>query len=69
MEKGLCVVVNYYKLFQPIGEAAGLFGGVCGLLAINHILFPISFESWSAIPDTYKDNVWENILKVILLIF
>ena len=36
-----------------------------GQLAGNHILLPISFESWSSVPDTYKDTIWESTLKVI----
>jgi len=55
---GLPVVVNYDDNFQPIGEACVLLAGVCGQLAGNHILFPISFESWSFVPNTYKDIVW-----------
>ena len=62
---GLHVVVNYDDKYQPIGVASGLLSEVCGLLATNHILFPISFERWSAMPDKYKDNVWESALKVI----
>ncbi|XP_068474697.1 uncharacterized protein [Phaseolus vulgaris] len=61
---GTRVVVNYDDNFQPIGEACGLLAGVCGQLAANHILLPISFESWSFVPDTYKDTIWENALKV-----
>ncbi|XP_068464843.1 uncharacterized protein [Phaseolus vulgaris] len=60
---GLRVVVNYDDNFQPIGEASGLLAGVCGQLAANHVLFPISFEKWSTLPDTYKDTVWESALK------
>ncbi|XP_068504507.1 uncharacterized protein [Phaseolus vulgaris] len=60
---GLRVVVNYDDNFQPIGEASGLLAGVCGQLAANHVLFPISFEKWSTLPDTYKDTVWESVLK------
>ena len=59
------MVVNYNDNFQPIREACGLLAGVCGQLAGNHILFPLSFESWSFVLDTYKDNVWESALKVI----
>ena len=59
------MVVNYDDNFQPIGEACGLLVGVCGQLVGNHILFPISFESWSFVSNTYKDIVWENALKVI----
>jgi len=40
------VVVNYDDKYQPIREASGLLAGVCGQLATNNILFPISFERW-----------------------
>jgi len=65
LPNGLRVVVNYDDKYQPIGEASGLLVGVCGVLAINHILFPISFERWSTMPHTYKNHVWECTLKVI----
>jgi len=65
LPNGLHVVVNYDDNFQPIGKASGLLVGVCGQLATNHVLFPISFEKWSTFPDTYKDIVWESALKVI----
>jgi len=51
------VVVNYDDKYQPIGEASGLLAGVCGQLATNNILFPISFERWSDILGAYKDRV------------
>ena len=54
LPNGLRVVVNYDDNFQPIGEASGLLVGVCGQLATNHVLFPISFEKWSTLPDTYN---------------
>jgi len=61
----LRVVINYDDKFQPIGEACGLLSRVCGQLVGNHILFPRSFESWSFMPDIYKDTVWESAMKVI----
>jgi len=64
MPSGLRVIVNYDDKYQPIGEASALLARVCGLLAANHIMFPISFERWSAMPDTYKDNMRESSLKV-----
>ncbi|XP_027927597.1 uncharacterized protein LOC114184487 [Vigna unguiculata] len=63
MPSGLRVIVNYDDKYQPIGEASALLARVCGLLAANHIMFPISFERWSAMPDTYKDNMRESSLK------
>jgi len=54
---GLRVVVNYDDKYQPIREASDLLAGVCGQLVTNHILFPISFERWSDMPDAYKDRV------------
>ncbi|KAK7357023.1 hypothetical protein VNO80_16304 [Phaseolus coccineus] len=63
LPSGIRVVVDYDDNFQPIGEACGLLAGVCGQLAGNHILLPISFENWSFVPDTYKDTIWESALK------
>jgi len=40
--------------YQPIGEVSSLFVGVCGQLIPNHILFLISFESWSNMLDTTR---------------
>ena len=67
LPNGLKVVVNYDDKYQPIGEASDLLARACGQLASNHILFPISFERWSDMPDAYKDRVWESALKVKLL--
>ncbi|XP_068498196.1 uncharacterized protein [Phaseolus vulgaris] len=64
LPSGIRVVVDYDDNFQPIREACGLLAGVCGQLAGNHILLPISFESWSSMPDTYKDTIWESKLKI-----
>ncbi|XP_027941099.1 uncharacterized protein LOC114194890 [Vigna unguiculata] len=61
LPNGLRVVVNYDDKYQPIGEASGFLAGVCGQLATNCILFPISFERWSSMTDTYKDKVWESL--------
>jgi len=66
---GLRVVVNYDDRYQPIGEASGLLAAVCEHVASNSVLFLISFESWSAVSDTYKDNAWERTLKVKQPIF
>ena len=57
LPNGLLVVVNYDDKYKPIGEAPSLLAGVCGQLATNCILFPISFERWSSVPDTCKDKV------------
>ena len=65
LPSGIRVVVDYDNNFQSIGEACGLLAGVCRQLVGNHILLPISFESWSSVPDTYKDTIWESTLKVI----
>lgn len=65
IEHGLRVVVEYDDMYQPVGEASGLLAGVCGQLAANTVLFPISFHNWSSVPDTYKDIVWNSALKVI----
>lgn len=50
---------------QPSGtEINGLLGGFLTRLGQNHKYFPISFESWSKVPDIYKDQVWRIIIEV-----
>ncbi|XP_068475821.1 uncharacterized protein [Phaseolus vulgaris] len=51
------------KMKLKVRDAHNLPTGI-RVLAANHILLPISFESWSSVPDTYKDTIWESALKV-----
>ncbi|KAK7290598.1 hypothetical protein RIF29_05134 [Crotalaria pallida] len=61
---GTRVIVEFDDYFSPIGEAAGLLAGVCGQLATNTTLFPISFDKWPDMPDGYFDSQW-NVLKAL----
>jgi len=38
---------------DPYIEASGVLERVCEQPATNHILFPLSFERWSVVPDTF----------------
>ncbi|XLS94021.1 hypothetical protein HN51_070029, partial [Arachis hypogaea] len=57
--EGLRIVVNFDKQHVAIGEAAGLLAGVCGQLATDCVAFPISFEKWLDIPESFFENQWK----------
>ncbi|KAM7253880.1 hypothetical protein ACFE04_031562 [Oxalis oulophora] len=48
---------------SPFGNAAGLLGATCGLIATDYNYFPISFKSWGDVPDSYFDNAWNNMFE------
>lgn len=60
----LQIIVEFDEYFSPVGEAAGLLAGVCGLLATNSLFFPISFEKWSDMPKSFLDDQWNLVFKV-----
>nr|XP_025692633.1 uncharacterized protein LOC112794875 [Arachis hypogaea] len=55
---GLRIVVNFDRQHAAIGEAAGLLAGICGQLATDCVAFPISFDKWSDIPESFFENQW-----------
>ncbi|XP_052118587.1 uncharacterized protein LOC107489092 [Arachis duranensis] len=54
--EGLHIVVNFDRQHAAIGEAAGLLVGVCGQLVTDCVVFPISFDKWSDIPESFFEN-------------
>jgi len=60
----LRVIVKFDEYLSPIGEAAGLLAGVCGQMATDTVAFPISYSSWSLMPNMYLDHCFANALKV-----
>ncbi|KAM7270973.1 hypothetical protein ACFE04_030187 [Oxalis oulophora] len=65
LKKGRRVVVDFEGL-SPFGNAAGLLGAACGLIATDYNYFSISFKSWGDVPDSYFDNAWNNMFEVVL---
>lgn len=61
-------MVDFDEHFSPIDDAAGLLAGVCGQLDTKSLLFPIGYDKWSKIPDSFFETQW-NVLKVELFIF
>jgi hypothetical protein len=61
---GLRVIVDFDDQHSPIGEAAGLLSGVCGLLAIHSPFFPISLDKWSDMPADYFETQWKDLFVV-----
>ena len=64
LSQGKRVVVNFNQQQQAIGEEQGLLAGFCGHLAIDGALFPINFEKWPDMPDSYFNNCFDGIMKV-----
>ncbi|XP_072071872.1 uncharacterized protein [Arachis hypogaea] len=58
LPEGLRIVVNFDRQHAAIGEAARLLAGVCGQLATDCVAFPISFDKWSDIPESFFENQW-----------
>lgn len=65
LDARLRVVVEFDDLNAAIGEAQGLLAGFCGNLAVDGNIFPISFEKWSNMPDSYFDACFDEIIKVL----
>ncbi|XP_058787441.1 uncharacterized protein LOC131661819 isoform X2 [Vicia villosa] len=63
MPNNLRIIVEFDEFHSPIGEAAGLLAGVCGLLATNSLFFPIGFDKWSDMPEEYFDEQWKNLFE------
>ncbi|XP_052113777.1 uncharacterized protein LOC107474399 [Arachis duranensis] len=58
LPEGLRIVVNFDRQHVAIGEAAVLLAGICGQLATDCVAFPISFDKWSDIPESFSENQW-----------
>lgn len=61
---GKKVVIEWNEEGQPVGEAFGLFLNYIYDLASNANKFPVNYDNWSAVPSTYKDRVWNDIIAV-----
>lgn len=64
MADGLRIIVDFDACHSPIGEAAGLLAGVCGLVATHSPFFPISFDKWSQMPADYFNEQWRTLFEV-----
>lgn len=65
LDVGLRVVVEFDDLKTAIGEVQGLLAWLYGNLASDSSIFPISFEKWSNMPDSYFDAYFKDIIKVL----
>ena len=66
MTEELRIVVDFDEYFSPVGEAAGLLAGVCGLMAINPLIFPINVDKWPDLPDELFLDQWDAFFMVKL---
>lgn len=58
-------IVVPFNFVDQVGEAQGLYTGLCGLLAGDCSLFPIGFDKWPNMPQSYFNNFFYTIIKVI----
>ncbi|XP_020960119.1 uncharacterized protein LOC107648345 isoform X5 [Arachis ipaensis] len=64
--ESLRIVVNFDRQHAAVGEAAGLLAGVCGQLATDCVAFPISFDKWSDIPESFFENQWNIFFQCVI---
>ncbi|XP_052198330.1 uncharacterized protein LOC127805621 [Diospyros lotus] len=60
LARGRRVMLEFNESFQPIGDPAGLLGGILGELASDFVAFPVNYESWHKVPKTYKEEIYKN---------
>ncbi|KAM0036203.1 putative chromatin remodeler Bromodomain family [Helianthus debilis subsp. tardiflorus] len=49
-------------LGQPVGREASLLTSFLGLTARNGNLAPLTYSSWSKVPEENKENMWQKVL-------
>ncbi|GMI78907.1 hypothetical protein HRI_001560000 [Hibiscus trionum] len=53
------VKVSRNDVGQPIGAEAGVLGSYLGIVACNHAILPINYESWRQMPNGNKNQALE----------
>lgn len=56
MSNNLRIIVEFDEFHSHIGEAVDLIVGVCGLVTMNSLYFPIGFNKWSDMLEDYFDE-------------
>ncbi|XP_059294540.1 uncharacterized protein LOC132047525 [Lycium ferocissimum] len=51
------------QFLDPIDEAQSVLAGFCGILATDCSIFPISFDKWPDMPQSYFNDCFDNIIK------
>src|ERR1044072_2511678 len=65
LPRGEKIVITFDGNQPSTTDADGLLDVYLGRVAANHKLLPISYSSWPKVMDTYKNNVWDDIIKVL----
>ncbi|KAJ1426161.1 putative transposase, Ptta/En/Spm, plant [Sesbania bispinosa] len=61
MPKGQRIIVPFDRQLRAYGDAAALLSGACGHIATEPNNIPINYESWAAVPYSYKKDCLETL--------
>ena len=56
---GVRILIHINKLGQPVGPESSKLSSFLGMIARNGHRAPINFVDWRAMPDSYKEEMWE----------
>ncbi|KAJ4838764.1 hypothetical protein Tsubulata_007803 [Turnera subulata] len=62
--RGDRIMVDFNDKGAAIGQAKGLLPGFCGTLAVGGALFPINFDKWADLANSYFDDCWKDHIKL-----
>lgn len=57
------VIVEWNSQNQPVDLSEGMLAQFLGHIASNCQNIPIKYKKWQKVPQSYKDYVWNNIIK------
>ncbi|KAL2321813.1 hypothetical protein Fmac_026192 [Flemingia macrophylla] len=57
------ILTQWNRNNQPVGDSSSLLAGFLGQVASNFGNFPVLYESWTQVPEQYKNNVYVNTIQ------
>ncbi|KAL2340312.1 hypothetical protein Fmac_008252 [Flemingia macrophylla] len=57
------ILTQWNRNNQPVGDSSSLLAGFLGQVASNFGNFPMLYESWTHVPEQYKNNVYVNTIQ------
>lgn len=69
LPRGVRVVIPFVGITPSGTDVDGLLAGFLGRLAREHKWFPIGFDSWKKVIGDIKNKAWNNVIKVLSVVF